>query len=103
SNDAQLAAWIGASLDSTSHHKEARPWYERSLAIRPDFEPALNDLALNYATLGEFSKAQPLLRQALRLNPSNARAAYNLGLVSLRLRDYKEAADSFHTARETGQ
>jgi tetratricopeptide (TPR) repeat protein len=103
SNDAQLAASIGASLDSTSHHKEARPWYERSLAIRPDFEPALNDLALNYATLGEFSKAQPLLREALVLNPSNAHAAYNLGLVSLRLRDYKGAADAFHAARETGQ
>jgi tetratricopeptide (TPR) repeat protein len=99
SNDAQLATWIGASLDSTSHHEEATPWYQRSLALRPDFQPALNDLALNYASLGEFSKAQPILRQLLRLNPSNAHAAYNLGLVSLRLRDYKEAAEAFQRAR----
>jgi tetratricopeptide (TPR) repeat protein len=75
---------------------------QRSLAIRPDFEPALNDLALNYATLGEFSKAQPLLREALRLNPSNTHAAYNLGLVALRLRDYKKAAGAFEQARESG-
>ncbi len=101
SNDAQLAAWIGASLDATSHHKEATPWYQRSLAIRPNFEPALNDLALNYATLGEYSKARPLLRQALQVNPSNAHAAYNLGLIALRLRDYKEAADTFERARES--
>lgn len=99
SNDAQLATWIGASLDSTSHHKEATAWYLRSLAIHPDFEPALNDLALNYATLGEFSKAEPLLKQAVRVNPSNAHAAYNLGLIALRLRDYKEAADAFERAR----
>ncbi len=103
SNDAQLAAWIGASLDATSHHKEATPWYQRSLAIRPDFEPALNDLALNYATLGEFSKAEPLLRQVLRLNPSNTHATYNLGLVALHLRDYKGAAEAFEQARENGQ
>lgn len=103
SSDAQLAAWIGASLDGTSHHREATAWYQRSLAIQPDFEPALNDLALNYATLGEFSKAQLLLRKALRLNPSNAHAAYNLGLISLRLRDYKEAAAAFQKARESGQ
>ncbi len=101
SNDAQLAAWIGASLDATAHHKEATPWYQRSLAIRPDFEPALNDLALNYATLGEFSKAQPLLREALRVNPSNTNAAYNLGLIALRLRDYKQAAEAFEQTRES--
>lgn len=101
-NDPQLAAWIGASLDSTSHHKEATAWYLRSLAIRPDFEPALNDLALNYATLGEFSKAEPLLKEAIRANPSNMHAEYNLGLVALRLRDYKEAADAFERARRGG-
>jgi tetratricopeptide (TPR) repeat protein len=102
SNDAQLAAWIGASLDATSHHKEATPWYQRSLAIRPDFQPALNDLALNYATLGEFRKAEPLLREASRLNPSNTHAAYNLGLIALRLRNYAEAADAFDQARRSG-
>jgi tetratricopeptide (TPR) repeat protein len=101
-NDAQLATWIGASLDSTSHHTEATAWYLRSLTIRPDFEPALNDLALNYATLGEFSKAEPLLKQALRINPSNVHAAYNLGLLALRLRDYKEAADTFERVRMSG-
>lgn len=103
SSDAQLATWIGASLDSTSHHKEATPWYQRSLAIRADFEPALNDLALNYATLGEFSKAQALLRQAFHVNPSNASAAYNLGLVDLHLNDYKDAASVLQRARESGR
>lgn len=101
SKDVQLAAWIGASLDSTSHHKEATQWYQRSLAIQPDFQPALNDLALNYASLGDFSKAEPLLQQALRLNPSNSHAAYNLGLIALRLRNYKEAAEAFQRARES--
>jgi tetratricopeptide (TPR) repeat protein len=98
-HDAQLAAAIGALLDSTAHHKEATPWYQRSLALHPGFEPAVNNLAMNYASLGEFSKAQPLMMQASKLNPANASLAYNLGLVSLRLNCYKEAAAAFQRAR----
>lgn len=101
-NDPQLATFIGASLDATSHHREATSWYQRALAIRSDFEPALNDLALNYANLGELSEARPLLKQVLQLHPSNAHVAYNLGLVALQLRDYKEAAGAFARARESG-
>lgn len=101
-NDAQLATYIGASLDATSHHREATPWYQRALTIQSDFEPALNDLALNYASLGEFSKARPLLQQLLQLHPLNAHASYNLGLVALQLHDYREAARAFERARESG-
>jgi tetratricopeptide (TPR) repeat protein len=99
-NDAQLAAAIGALLDSTAHHKEATAWYQRSLSIKPGYEPALNNLALNYASLGKFSKAQPLVRQASQMDPANANLAYNLGLVCLRLNDYQEAADAFQRARQ---
>lgn len=102
SNDAQLATWVGASLDATSHHTEATEWYQRSLAIQPGFEPALNDLALNYATLGQFAKAEHLLQKTVQLNPSNTHAAYNLGLVALRLRDYKEAVEAFDQVRRNG-
>jgi len=103
SNDPQLATWIGASLDSTGHHKQASPWYDRALSINPNFEPALNDLALNTATLGQLPRAQSLLRKALRLNPSNPRAAYNLGLISFRLRNYADAAEAFKQARGSAQ
>jgi len=103
SRDFQLAHQIGTALDMSGRHAEATPWYQRSLAIQPNYEPALNNLALNYATLGQLAKAAPLLHQALRINPGNAQAAYNLGLMDLRLERYADAVAAFRTAREAPQ
>jgi Flp pilus assembly protein TadD len=98
--DAQLATSIGAALDSASRHEEAGQWYEKALAIDPQYEPALNDLALSLASREEFEKAVPLLQRVLKVDPENARAAYNLGLITLRLERYKEAARAFQVARK---
>ena len=100
SRDFQLAHHIGSALDMTGHHAQATAWYQRALAIEPGYEPALNNLALNYATLGELTKATPLLHQALRVNPGNAQAAYNLGLMDLRLERYADAVEAFRIARQ---
>lgn len=98
STDATLAVSIGASLDSAAHHEEAAIWYQRALVLQPDNESALMDMALNYAARGQLAKAAPLLRKVVNANPGNARAAYNLGLVDLRLRRYTEAAELFRKA-----
>jgi len=100
SREFQLAHQIGTALDMAGHHAEATRWYQRALAIQPGYEPALNNLALNYATLGELTKATPLLHQALRVNPGNAQAAYNLGLMDLRLERYADAVEAFRIARQ---
>jgi Flp pilus assembly protein TadD len=96
--DAQLATSIGGALDSTSHHDEATIWYRRALDAQRDFEPALKNLAMNDAIRGKLNDSAMLLRQVIRHDPKNADAAYNLGLVTLRLRRYSEAADAFSKA-----
>lgn len=98
SGDVQLATSIGGVLDSTSHHDEATVWYEKALAVQPDFEPALKNLAMNDAIRGKLSDSAMLLRHVVRHDPNNADAAYNLGLVTLRLRRYREAAEAFSKA-----
>jgi tetratricopeptide (TPR) repeat protein len=50
---------------------------------------------MNDAMRGKFSAAATLLRQLVRNNPGDAEAAYNLGLIALRLRQYSEAAEAF--------
>jgi Flp pilus assembly protein TadD len=97
-SDAQLATSIGGALDSTSHHDEAAIWYERALAAQPAFGPALKNLAMNNAIRGKLTTAATLLQQVVRDYPGDAQAAYNLGLVSLRLRQYSEAAEAFQKA-----
>lgn len=98
--DAQLATSIGGALDSTSHHGEATVWYQRALTAQPGFEPALKNLAMNDAVRGKFSAAATLLRQLLRNDPGNPEATYNLGLISLRLRQYREAVEAFRKVQD---
>jgi tetratricopeptide (TPR) repeat protein len=101
--DAQLATSIGGALDATSHHDEATVWYERALAAHPGFMPALKNLAMNDAVRGKLRDSATLLRQVMRMDAGNAEAAYNLGLISLRLRQYSEAADAFRKAINTSK
>ena len=93
--DTQLLTSIGAALDATSHHREATAWYQRSLAINPHYGPALNDLGQNYLALGNLAAAAPVFETAIHADPSNWRAAYNLGVVELRMRRYSDAAGVF--------
>ncbi len=90
--DVQLATSIGGVLDATAHHDRATVWYQRALAIQPDFPPALEDLAMNCAIRSKLGEAAGLLRRSLQQNPDNGKAAYNLGLILLRLQRYGEAS-----------
>ncbi len=98
--ESELAFVIGTALDSTGHHREATPWYLRTLKLNPQLTPAYNNLALNYVSQGDFEKALPLLRKVTRLDPRNEQALYNLGLVHLQLKHYREAAQAFRRAHD---
>jgi tetratricopeptide (TPR) repeat protein len=98
--DATLAFSIASALDSSGHHREATEWYVRSLKLNPRFPQAYNNLALNYASLGDFQRAIPALRRATDLDPNNARTIYNLGLIHLRLHHFEQAAQAFGRAHE---
>lgn len=98
--DAVLATSIGAALDLGARHEQAERWYQKALAIDPQYEPALNDLALSLASQGQIDRAAPLLRKALRIDPHNGRAAYNLGVIAIRLKGYEEAVGAFQAARK---
>jgi Flp pilus assembly protein TadD len=50
-----------------------------------------NNLGLFYLRQGDLGRALPLFRKSLTMNPDNAEAHYNLGVV---LRDIGSAADA---------
>jgi Flp pilus assembly protein TadD len=101
--DAELMTSIGAALDMGSRHRQADGWYARALAINARYEPALNDLALSLASQGRLREALPLLQKVTRIDPPNGRAIYNLAVIELQLKRYKEAAREFESARHVPQ
>lgn len=97
--DPELMTSIGAALDIGSRHRQADAWYGKALAIDATYEPALSNLALSLASQGRLTEALPLLRKVTQIDPRNGRAAYNLAIIELRLKHYKEAASEFESAR----
>lgn len=98
--DYQLAAQIGAAIDMSGQHRSATSWYLRSLKLNPSYAPAQKNLSLNYASLGEFAKALPLLEGLVRRDPNDAKTLYNLGLVNLQMKRYDMAAQTFQRIRQ---
>ena len=54
---------------------------ELALTLRPDAVLPLVNLSLVYARTGQNDQAEASLRQALQLEPGNAAANFNLGLL----------------------
>lgn len=59
--DARIYAGLGAALDMTGKHEEARLAYAAGLKIAPDDFGLKNNLALSYAMSGDTAKARNVL------------------------------------------
>ncbi len=74
--------------------------FETSLKLRPDFLPALVNIAMTQAQLGEAAAAEASLREALEIEPDNAAALFNLGLLLLEHGDDRQAEEHLRAALE---
>lgn len=83
---------MGVALARLGRHDEAAAHYNRSLALRPGhLETALN-LIDALAVSGSRDEAENLVRQVLRAQPRNMRAANQLGLMLESAGDFAGAA-----------
>jgi tetratricopeptide (TPR) repeat protein len=58
-------------------YDEAAAYYEKALMIKPDIESALNNAAVIYNKVGEYSKAAEKLAQLVNINPDNPSYHYD--------------------------
>jgi Flp pilus assembly protein TadD len=121
---------LGTILQAMGLKKGARQQYEHALRLDPTASYALNNLCYGWILDGDAPKAVRACEQALSLNPAliaarnnlgivyaaggdftGARSAfgqsgdqavvsYNLGIMHLARREYREAADSFSAAQQ---
>jgi len=89
-------------LEAQSSYKEAFVSFSISMSIEPDYIPSIISTAELLLKLGMQSLpiARSFLLNALRLDPTNHDAWFNLGLVSKTEGSLQQAAEFFQAAYE---
>jgi len=90
--------FLGRLESGRGRYDPAVAHYERSLAARRDYLPALYWLADAYRKLGDPERARGLLEHATRLDPSSAAARVALGQLALSASDHAAALEHFEAA-----
>jgi tetratricopeptide (TPR) repeat protein len=82
-----------------NEHREAIPFYEQYLALKPDDLSAQTDLGTMYLAASNPTRAIAIYRDVLRQNPSFMQAHYNLAVAYHRQGDDPGALGELQTAR----
>jgi tetratricopeptide (TPR) repeat protein len=91
-NNVRLLMMSGLIHDKSKQFAEARDAYEKLLSLRPDFAPALNNLAYLYAErLNQLDKAYDLARKAHASKPDDPATADTLGWILYKRAGYDQA------------
>jgi len=72
---------LGVVVSGEGKHEGALAYFQRALAIHPDYVEAHANLGHEWLKAGRFDKALPELNEALRLKPTLAAARADLGVL----------------------
>ncbi|PHU20689.1 hypothetical protein BC332_11840 [Capsicum chinense] len=92
----------GALFQAKARHKEALVAFSVSLSIEPDYIPSIVSTAKVLMKMGNGAVpiARSFLMNALRLEPTNHEAWFNLGMLAKMEGSVQQAADFFQAAHE---
>lgn len=96
--DPEVFYSMGRAHYEMGQYKETIESYEQSLRLKPDFQPALEALALLYHRQEQNEKAIVMLKRLVRLDPMNFNANYLLGLNYYRQKNYSEMVAAYNRA-----
>lgn len=74
----EAAYQIGLSYKTAGDSQNAIKYFEQTIKLAPDYSVALRDLGASYLQVSAESKARPLLEKAVKLNPGDADAHFQL-------------------------
>ncbi len=90
----------GALLAREGKTSEAADYFSRALAIRSDFEPALNDLGLILANQQKTTQAAELFKHVLEINPGYVETYLNWGFMEQIEGKIDQALIHYHAAAD---
>jgi tetratricopeptide (TPR) repeat protein len=91
---------LGRALAFDGQLDRAVPHFRKCLELKPDYVPAIGNLAMVSDRQGRTEEAAELYRQAVRADPNSAAAHYNLGLFYVNTGRLAEAEACFRRAVE---
>jgi tetratricopeptide (TPR) repeat protein len=92
----------GALVSTYGNNKAAVQYFQKAIALDPNFSEAYFSQGVSYGQLGEYSKAVAQINTALKLQPQNGIYYYGRGRVYLLWGDKAKAMDDFKKAAELG-
>lgn len=82
-NDTAVLAQIGATYHVAHQYSEAAAWYQRAVQSDPRNVNLRTKLAISLYRQGDVDGALAQLSQALKIEPKDANALFNLGMIRL--------------------
>lgn len=98
--EANVHYFLGTLLGFQNKLAEAAEEYKKELQICPQHVPAMTELALVLVRNFQPAEAVPLAKQAVALEPHNARARYVLGKSLLDTDHFPESASELEIAKQ---
>lgn len=92
----------GALLSTYGNNKAAVQYFQKAIALDPNFSRAYFSQGVSYGQLGQYPKAIAQINMALKMEPQNGIYYYGRGRVYLLWGDKAKATDDFKKAAELG-
>jgi len=92
----------GALVSTYGNNQAAVQYFQKAIALDPNFSEAYFSQGVSYGQLGEYLKAVAQINMALKLQPQNGIYYYGRGRVYLLWGDKAKAMDDFKKAAELG-
>ena len=79
---------------------DAQNYYQKILALDPNYVKAHNNLGIIFQDLGDFQKAKSCCEKAIEIDPNYIDAYNNLGFIFKDLGDFQKAKSCYEKAIE---
>ncbi|MEE4263087.1 MAG: tetratricopeptide repeat protein [Desulfobacteraceae bacterium] len=92
----------GALVSTYGNNKAAVQYFQKAIALDPNFGRAYFSQGVSYGQLGQYPKAIAQINMALKMEPQSGMYYYGRGRVYLLWGDRAKAMDDFKKAAELG-
>jgi tetratricopeptide (TPR) repeat protein len=90
----------GALVSTYGNNKAAIQYFQKAIALDPNFSGAYFSQGVSYGQLGQYQKAIAQINRALKMEPQNGMYYYGRGRVYLLSGDKTKAMDDFKKAAD---